>query len=499
MVMKGFVDYVQRLKISQGPLAGQPVRLLPWERRFLKGAFRPDVTTAALTIGRGNGKSTLTAGIGAACLDGPLAQPGAETIVVASSFQQARIIFEHCKAFLSEKLESAPKDWRIQDSTNQAAITYRPLNSRLRCIGSDPRRAHGLAPALVLADEPAQWEPGQSDKMLSALLTAQGKIAGSRLVALGTLPDSPDHWFSKMADGGADFALSFQASPDDDPHVPKTWAKANPSMRSWPTLRAAIKADSERAKRDLSLLPQFRALRLNLGVSDSPESILLEAATWKAAENPEIDKSGPYVLGLDLGTNASQSAAAGYWPASGSLDSFAVWPAVPSLRERAQHDNTSGLYEDLAQRGELLIRGENTADIGGLLREVLARWGKPAAIVVDRWREAELKDRLSEVDFPLADLVIRGMGWKDGSEDVRGFQRAFLDGEVKPRESLLLRSAMSECRLALDPAGNAKIEKRRHGKSRDDSVVAAVLAVAEGQRRKPRLSATEDLGFDIIT
>ena len=29
--------------------------------------------------------------------------------------------------------------------------------ARVRCIGSDPRRAHGLAPVLVLADEPAQW------------------------------------------------------------------------------------------------------------------------------------------------------------------------------------------------------------------------------------------------------------------------------------------------------------------------------------------------------
>ena len=279
---------------------------------------------------------------------------------------------------------------------------------------SDPRRAHGLAPVLVLADEPAQWETGSSDKMLSALLTAQGKIAGSRFVALGTLPDSPDHWFAKLCEGGADFALTFQASPDDDPHDPKTWAKANPSMRSWTTLRAAIRADSERAKRDLSLLPAFRALRLNQGVSDSPESVLLEAATWKAAEVPDVIKTGPYVLGLDLGTSASQSAAAAYWPTSGSLDGFAVWPALPTLKERATHDNAGMLYEDLAQRNELLIRGDRTSDIRALLAETLTRWGRPTAIVVDRWREAELREKLEEIGYPLADLVIRGMGWKDG-------------------------------------------------------------------------------------
>ena len=430
---RGLQAYIERLLVTQGPLTGQRLKLLPWERAFVRGAFADGITAAALTIGRGNGKTSLVAALGAASLDGPLAERGAETIVTASSFSQAKITFYHVKAFLAPKIEAAPKEWRLLDSTNQASIEYRPTGARLRCIGSDPRRAHGLAPVLVLADEPAQWETGSSDKMLSALLTAQGKIAGSRFVALGTLPDSSDNWFAKMCEGGADFSLVFQAGADDDPHDPKTWAKANPAIKSWPTLRAAIVKDSERAKRDMSLLPAFRALRLNQGVSDSPESVLLEAATWKAAETPEIEKSGPYVLGLDLGTSASQSAAAAYFPISGSLDAFAVWPAFPTLKERAAHDNAGMLYEDLAQRGELLIRGDRTSDIRGLLSETISRWGRPVAIVVDRWREAELRERLEEMGFPLADLVIRGMGWKDGGEDVRLFQRAFLDGKVKPK------------------------------------------------------------------
>ena len=482
--MKGLPDYIQGLEVSQGPLAGQPVKLLPWERRFLRGAFAPKVTTAALTLARGNGKTSLVAAIGAACLNGPLSQERGEVVIVASSFGQAHLCFEHTLWFLSPALEAAKRDWRIRDSTGMAEIEYRPLGSKLKVIGSDPRRAHGLAPALVLADEPAQWPPGSTDKMLSALLTAQGKIAGSRFVTLGTLADSPDNWFNKLAEGGADYAQVHSADQEADPHKAATWAKANPAMRAWPTLRAAIKADSDRARRDISLLPAFRALRLNLGVADAPESILLEAKTWMAAE-ADLDPRGPYVLGLDLGTNASQSAAAAYYPVSGSLDAFAVWPAVPNLRERARHDNAGNLYDDLAERGELLIRGTNTADISGLLAETLKRWGRPGAIVTDRWREAELRERLEESGYPLVDLETRGMGWKDGSEDVRLFQRAFLDGDVKPKPSRLLRSAMAEVRLLVDPAGNAKIDKRRHGKSRDDAVVASVLAVAEGQRRKP--------------
>ena len=82
-------DYIARLTIGQGRYAGQPFKLLGWQRRLLSGAFRqPD--DAALSMGRGGGKSTFTAAIACAAVDvgGPLVEPMAECLVVASSFDQ---------------------------------------------------------------------------------------------------------------------------------------------------------------------------------------------------------------------------------------------------------------------------------------------------------------------------------------------------------------------------------------------------------------------------
>ena len=59
--MRGLIPYIEGLPVSQGELAGENVRLLPWERKFIAGAFSPGVSVAALSIGRGNGKTTLTA------------------------------------------------------------------------------------------------------------------------------------------------------------------------------------------------------------------------------------------------------------------------------------------------------------------------------------------------------------------------------------------------------------------------------------------------------
>ena len=139
-------------------------------------------------------------------------------------------------------------------------------------------------------------------------------------------------------------------------------------------------------------LASFRALRLNQPVSDIVESILIEASTWRGCEAPEPPEIGAgYVLGVDLGTSAAMSAAAAYQPLTGALDAFAVFPEIPSLAERGLRDGAGGLYGDMAGRGELIISGDRVSDIGGMLREAARRWGKPIAIVCDRWREAELR------------------------------------------------------------------------------------------------------------
>ena len=144
-------DYIESLTITQGAGTGERFRLLPWQRRFLRNAFAVE-GDSAIAISRGNGKSTLVSAIAAAVVDGPLRQPRAEVVCVASSFAQGRIIFEHCKAFL----EAAGRDladrktWRVQDSQNVATIEHRATGARVRCLGSDPKRAHG-ARALVRA------------------------------------------------------------------------------------------------------------------------------------------------------------------------------------------------------------------------------------------------------------------------------------------------------------------------------------------------------------
>ena len=486
--MQTLIDFIQQLTISQGQGAGSNLELQAWQRRFLRGAFALGVDTAAVSTARGNGKTAFLAGVAAATLIGPLAQTRGETVIVASSLTQARIAFEHCLMFVKAEIDAEPGRWSVQDTAQRASITDRRTGARVRCISSDPRRAHGLAPVLALLDEPAQWPTNTGAKMLAAIVTGLGKIPGSRLVALGTRPADRDHWFSKMLDGGASYSQVHAARETDNPFLLATMRRANPSVDFMPSLLKAIRADAARARLDASLLPSYRALRLNMGESDSERAMLLEVGSWERCECSELPPAeGPLVLGVDLGSGAAMSAVSGFWPLSHRLEALAAFPALPDLASRGRADNVGDLYGRMAARGELVQAGQRVVAVEELLQIALDRFGPPSVVVCDRFRENELRQALEAAAIPGCDLIIRGMGFKDGGQDVREFRRAVLDGLVKVRPSLLLRAALSGALVVTDPAGNAKLAKQGQGgrrqHHRDDTAAAAILAIAEGIRR----------------
>ena len=172
----------------------------------------------------------------------------------------------------------------------------------------------------------------------------------------------------------------------------------------------------------------------------------------------------------------------------------AAFPTIPDLSERAVKDGVGQLYHSCRDRGELILTEGRVSDIEVLLAEAWERFGSPSRIVADRWREAELRDALDASGIPACELEVRGMGYKDGAEDLRAFRRACESRKVTPVPSLLLRSALAEARAVSDPAGNSKLSKGAEGgrrlRAKDDALAAAILGVATGMRQpahaKPR-------------
>ena len=113
-----------------------------------------------------------------------------------------------------------------------------------------------------------------------------------------------------------------------------------------------------------------------------------------------------------------------------------------------------------------------------------------AALLPIGFRDCQVRDSLASIpELRGVALVFRGMGFREGSEDLELFRRAVLEARLAAPESLLLRSALAEARTMSDPAGNVKMVRSvaAHGRrfrAKDDALSALVLSVAEGERMR---------------
>lgn len=508
------IRYIGTLEIGQGRYAGQAFNVLPWQKRFIRGAFHPENKgDAGLSVARGNGKSTLVAAIACAFIDGPLSEPMAECNIYGPSFDVVKgSIFRHINHFLKPSYEadrvSKNGKWRIQDSANRASIENRETGALIRVSGSNPKKQHGGVPKLALLDELAQWDAGKIDASLAAIRTARGKIKDSKGIWLGTRADDNGHPFERFLQSGSGYRQIHAIDKEkyeDKLFWRSTWKIANPSLRYFPDLLNTMIEEAKDAKLDPSEFASFLALRLNAGTPDTVAAVLLPVDIWQNIETSEnTGRTGDYVLGIDLGGGVSMSSAAGYWPETGRLEGFACIGAIPNLTERGRADGVGRLYIEMNARNELIPCPGRVPDIAELLYEAKSRWGYPSVILSDRWKCKELADALEACSFPSdIPLIPRGMGFKDGAADLREFKRAVLRNEVTPEKSLLMRAGMKEARIAKDPAGNQKLAKGKQAgrrfRAKDDIVCASILAVAQGVRmRRAEAEKDKPLGVAVI-
>ena len=167
-------QYLAGLHVTQGYRVGLPFELFPWQKKFLKGVFRHDDGDALLSVARGGGKTTLIAALGCATIDedGPLMAPRGDTVIVGPSLDQAKLSFSHITAFLGEKLHDR-KRFKLWDTRHNARIENKATGATLQCRSCLPERLHGIAPALLILDEPAQWPRNVVQESYQVLQTSR--------------------------------------------------------------------------------------------------------------------------------------------------------------------------------------------------------------------------------------------------------------------------------------------------------------------------------------
>lgn len=488
------LDFIASLRIPEGPMAGQFFGLAPFQLEFVRGVLAQETMTAIMSVGRGQGKSMLSAALALAHVMGVSdPQPRRQAIIAARVKEQARISWEYVQAIVG----LMPEDEQALFTFRQAPrleISYSGNGGgMIRAVAADAKNLLGLSPTLIIEDEFGHWHPDKGMQLHAALETSAGKRR-AKMILISTSASDDAHPFSQMLDHPPphSFVIECRAPlgmPADDLAGIKA---ANPGSEYGigPSLEWLQQQARVAIQRGGQALTGFRLYSLNQRVSDVGKAQLLTADEWQACEVQDDDlpaRDGPCLIGLDLGGSRSMSAIAVYWPMTGRLEAQGAFPQKPGLADRGAADGVQDRYLRMRERGELITMGESTVQVGPWLRHVwddLVRDADVKALVCDRYRQAELLDALAAAGIR-APVVFRGQGFRDGGQDVEGFRKAVFDGAVRTRPSLLMRSAAADALVVLDDAQNAKLTKAR-SLGRIDAIAAAILAVAEGARMVAR-------------
>ena len=326
------------------------------------GALSDGVRTAALSIPRGNGKTSLAAWLAYRAhqsASSSLFTPGTESHLVSASLGQSRrTAFRILKALVEERLDVDA--FRISENRNECSITHLPSSTRLSVLAPKSATAQGLLGCpLVIADEPGSWDSIGGESMHTAIQTAMGK-PGSPLRALyfGTLAPAKGQWWLDLVKRGSStsrFVTSLAADP-------KRWdalsevKRVNPLIWRYPESRKVLLDEFEEAKRNEAAKARFLSFRLNVPTRLETDVLLTVAEWMRVIARPVAAREGLPVVGIDLGGGRAWSAAVALWP-SGRCEAVAVAPGIPDIASQEKRDLGAAGHLSTARRCWRVISG----------------------------------------------------------------------------------------------------------------------------------------------
>ena len=454
------------------------VKLRRFQTDFLRNAMRPEIDMACLSLPRGNGKSWLAGHLAARIMDpdDELFRPGTESVCIAPSLNQGRIVYRFARAMLGDD-----KDYRFADSFTLCQIVHKPTRTVLQVRSSNAKGALGLVNTpWVILDEPGAFNVNEGEAMFDAISTATGK-PGSPLKALfiGTLAPAQGGWWHDLVGGGSagsTYVKLLQGDLDKWDQWPEI-RKVNPLTAVSPDFRRKLLEERDAARGDTRLKARFLSFRMNIPSSDE-SAILLTVDDWKLAEARPVGlPAGRPIVAIDLGSGRAWSAAVAMWQ-SGRIEAMALSPGIPDLDEQEKRDLVPrGVYHKLVDNGSLrLAEGLRVPSPTQLFEWICDRWGIPVRILCDRFRLGELQDAVNRT-CPVEGRVTR---WSEAASDIRSLRKGVRDGPFSIDEGsrALLIASLSVAYIKNDDQGNTRLAKDgKHNRARDD-VAAALLLVA---------------------
>ena len=461
----------------EGEHIGKPIKLLPFQRKFLLEIYDNPVGThsAFLSIARKNGKTALIAGMLLAHLCGPEAVQNSQIVSGAQSKEQAAVVFELARKMV-EMSPVLSRLVRIQPS-GKRLIGLRK-NVLYRALSAEGKTAHGLSPILAILDEVGQVV-GPTDKFVSAITSAQGAYKNPLLVAISTQAPTDADMFSTWIDAHRNapdprvVCHVYEAPKDCKLDDRKAWAAANPAMgkfRSIDDIEKQSKAATEMPANE----PEFRNLILNQRVE--AVSPFVSQTVWQSNGDPCGPIEGKKVWGgLDLSSVNDLTSLELVTEDGGVHSEF--WLPAEGLAEKSRKDRVP--YDLWAKQGYLNTTPGRAIEyefVAEAMRGLFDRCDVQK-IAFDRALFEHLKPWLIKANFSddeIEKFVPYGQGTLSMTPALRAFEVKLLGKQLRHGNHPILEMCAKNAKVIGD-SGARKFDKK-HQRGRIDGMVALAMA-----------------------
>ena len=491
------VQFFERcLTHVKGELAGQPLKLDPWEAerivRPLFGWKRKNGTrkyrVLYAELPRKQGKSTISAGVALYLLhaDG---ENGAEVYSAAADREQAAIVFDVAKQMVlqSEQLRTRTELYRRSMVHLESASSYKVLSA-------DAFTKHGLNASGIVVDE---LHAQRNRELVDVLRTSVGSRRQPVEVYITTAGYDRNsicwemHDYAiKVRDGiiedPAFLPVIYAADEADDWTDEDVWAKANPGLGHSIKLDY-LRGECEKAKAIPAYENTFKRLHLNIWTEQ--DSRWLQMETWDACDAavPPIEelRGRRAWVGADLSATTDITAVVAVVEDLEDPEIFDVVPFffVPAERivERSRRDRVP--YVLWRDQGHIVATEGNIVDYD-VVREKIRELGEDLNIVeipIDRWNSTGLQTQLRDDGFVVVQF---GQGFASMSAPTKELERMLLSKRLRHGGNPVLRWMASNVAVVQDAAGNMKPAKDKSSE-RIDGIVALIMAIGRAASDPP--------------
>ena len=479
--------FIERLPHVKGPLAGEPIRLEPWQVFILSTVFgwvkadgKRRFRRSYIEVPRGNAKSTLSSAVALYMLtaDG---EGGAEVYSLATTRDQARIVFGDAQTMARKS-----PGFRSRFDVNVGAHNIHVLasGSKFEALSAEGSTLDGLNIHFGCIDE---LHAHKTRTVYDVVETGTGKRDNSLLWVITTAGSNRSGicyevrtFLTKLLDGVFDdpsqFGIIYGLDDGDDWTSEEALVKANPNWGI--SVRSEVLAPLQAKAMQLpSAINNFKTKHLNEWVN--ADTAWMDMRAWDACADASLDLEAfagqPCWIGLDLASKTDIAALMMVFSHPTVPDAYAVFGKY-YLPEDTVNGAGNSQYSGWMRAGRLTVTPGNVIDFGWIeadLTDLVSRFAVQA-VAFDPFQATQLSTRMLAEGLPMIEVRPTVLNF---SEPMKGLEALVLQRKLIHDGDPVLGWMASNVVAHLDAKDNIYPRKERP-ENKIDGIVALIMALS---------------------